>query len=515
MDETGEGEEHVRERLAVILVALLIGGVVGGGGILFIARSADHGLLIEGHAAGYWVKCLDSDDESVRDHAVIILPRFGADGVWAVMTVLGNTQAQDGAVEVLVRIGQPAVSPLNEALLSRSPQTRVGAIRALDKMPPPLVAPASERVSRLLDDDAASPFASQFLCRIGPDAGAIAAALQISETGSVLREVDALHVLGHASGSDAHVVEMLRQRSDDADPHVQAAAFEALCGLTPPSVDAASLMIDHLTRTDSRAAARIGLARLSSAAIEPLHSCTTRPAIETRIEAIGLLAQYVTTDKSAAIAIVDFVHDADASVGTSAEAALAPMREHDLTFVKKQLASPYAKVRIWAIHEVRKVQPPLIDDIAPLLDDRDEQVRNEATEAIRGLWQADDPIILFAPKSKDLQEKLRGIRLLPFFRDPRKYDMMLAAMEDAQPEVRLEATRAMGRSLTSGRVVTRLVEAMKQDPIPQIRAEAATYLTGARSTSHVEEALDAATRDPDATVAEAARRSLARHNIDK
>ena len=50
---------------------------------------------------------------------------------------------------------------------------------------------------------------------------------------------------------------------------------------------------------------------------------------------------------------------------------------------------------------------------------------------------------------------------------------------------------------------------------PQIRAEAASYLMSARSTSGVQAALQQATEDPDPTVAAAAQQSLRQRVIDR
>src|SRR5439155_20897674 len=97
----------------------------------------------------------------------------------------------------------------------------------------------------------------------------------------------------------------------------------------------------------------------------------------------------------------------------------------------------------------------------------------------------------------------------------KKYDMMIVAMEDADPQVRLAATRALGRSITSARAVQRLVEALQRDPSSQIRVEAATYLMAARSTLNVEAARHQATKDPDPAVAAAAEMSLRERNIDR
>jgi HEAT repeat protein len=506
----------LRERFVIILLAVLIGGALGGAAVFFVSRKpAAANRIIQGEPLSYWIRCLDSDVEELRLKAVAVLPLYGEDAVPELIDKLPNPQTQNGAIEALAKIGQPSVNPLIEALKSDNETMRVGAIRALDRLGPDLARPATTPVAGLLDDDTTGSLAAEFLGHVGPNSEAIGAALDVLSHGTATRQLPALRVLARASGSDARIEPALRKYINDADLHVRTAAFEALANLSPPSIDAAPLFIDGLSKSEFHASARIGLARLASSAIPALHKCTTRPAPDVRMQAVELLSRHVGTDPRAQVALVDFVNDTDGAVAGRAAAALVSLREKDLPFVKQHLAAPQPKVRMWALNEIRKVQPPLIDDIAPLLDDPDESVRTEAYEAIRGVWQVDDPSILYAPQAKNVAERINGIRLLPFFKDLKKYDMMLAAMEDPNPDVRLAAARALGRSLTSGRAVQRLVEAMKNDPSPAVRADAAMSLRAARSTMNVETALKAATNDPDPGVSAAAEQSLQRRDIDR
>jgi HEAT repeat protein len=506
----------LRERLVIILLAVVIGGALGGAAVVYVSRrSAADSRIIQGQSLSYWIRCLDSDVEELRLKAVAVLPLYGEDAVPQLIEKLANPQTQNGAIEALAKIGQPTVNPLVGALQSSEETKRVGAIRALDRLGPDIARPATTPVAKLLDDDTTGSLAAEFLGHVGPNSEAIAAALEVLGHGTATRQLPALRVLARASGSDARVEPALRKYIADADLHVRTAAFEALANLSPPSVDAAPLFIDGLSKSEFHASARIGLVRLASSAIPALHKCTTRPAADVRMQAVELLSRHVGADPRAQVALIDFVNDPDGAVAGRAAASLVSLREKDLPFVKKNLSSPQPKVRLWALNEVRKVQPPLIDDIAPLLDDADESVRNEAFEAVRGVWQVDDPSILYAPQAKDVQERIKGIRLLPFFKDLKKYDMMIAAMEDPNPDVRLAACRALGRSLTSGRAVQRLVEAMKNDQSPAVRADAAMSLRAARSTGNVETALKAATNDPDPAVSAAAEQSLQRRDIDR
>jgi HEAT repeat protein len=506
----------LRERFVIILLAVLIGGALGGAAVVFVShRSVADGRIIQGQPLSYWIRCLDSDVEELRLKAVAVLPLYEADAVPRLIEKLAEPQAQNQAIEALAKIGQPSVNPLINALQSSDETTRVGAIRALDRLGPQLAKPATAAVARLLDDDDTGGPAAEFIGHVGPNSESIGAALEVLNHGTAARQLNALRVLSRASGSDPRVEPALRKYISDADLRVRTAAFEGLANLSPPSVDAAAIFIDGLSKSEFRAAARIGLVRLASSAIPALHKCTTRPAADVRMQAVELVARHVGTDPAAQVALVDFVNDSDNAVSGRAAAALVSLREKDLPFVKQHLTSPHARVRMWALNEVRKVQPPLIDDIAPLLDDSDEGVRTEAFEAIRGVWQVDDPSILYAPQAKDVQERIKGIRLLPFFKDLKKYDMMIAAMEDTNGEVRLAATRALGRSVTSGRAVQRLVEALHDDPSPAIRAEAATALRAARSTGNVERALQAAKNDPDPAVSAAAEQALERRDIDR
>jgi HEAT repeat protein len=506
----------LRERLVIILLAVLIGGALGGAAIVFVTRTSHgDGRVIQGQPLSYWIASLDSDVEEMRLKAVGVLPSYGAEAVPQLIEKLDKPETQNGAVEALGKIGKPALGPLIEALSSSSEPTRVGAIRALDRLGPDIARPAASEVAKLLDDDTTGSLAAEFLGHVGPDGEAVAAALDVLNHGTAIRQQHAIQVLSRASGSDPRVVTALRKASGDVDLHVRTKAFDALCNLSPPVPEAAPFFVEGLSVPEFRTSARIGLTRLASTAIPALHTATSRPTADVRVQAVELIARHVGVDPRAAPALIDFVNDEDPMVSGRAAAALASIREKDLPFVKKHLTSPQPKVRLWALNEVRKIQPPLIDDIAPLLDDPEEFVRTAAFEAIKGVWQVDDPSILYAPQSKDVAERIRGVRLLPFFKDLKKYDMMIAAMEDSSAEVRLAAARALGRSLTSGRAVQRLVEAMENDPSPAVRADAAMSLRSARSTRNVEDALRTATKDPDPTVSAAAEQSLQRRDIDR
>src|SRR5688572_16607019 len=144
-------------------MALLMGGALGAASIYFVARSSPgETRLVEGQPISYWVRCLESDDESLREKAVVNLPKYGADAVYKVMPMLESGMAQDGAVEVMFKIGAPAVRPLIDVLAVGSTHMRIGAIRALNRMGPKLAAPAVSEVSKLLNDDSTGPVAAQF-----------------------------------------------------------------------------------------------------------------------------------------------------------------------------------------------------------------------------------------------------------------------------------------------------------------------------------------------------------------
>ena len=497
----------MRERLATIVMAVVIGGAVGAAGILFLSRAGrTEAQKVNGQPMSYWLKCLDSESEGLRAEATQVLPQFGNDAITPVIELLDEPRAQMQAADVLALIGPSAVGPLIESLKTGPTNKRLGAIKALERIGAP-AAEATTPVVHFLKEEDVGPVAAEFVAKMGPNLEAVAVAVHVLETGSSMRQLDAIKVLSRASRSDIRAETALLHAARTGSSRVRVAAFEAVCKLNPPPLEAIPDMIAGLEHPETLVAARAGLAALGPAAIGPLRDCATHRSPRLRAEAVMALSQ-LTNHPTAAESLILFLKDPEPMVSNIAAASLESLRQRDLGMVVRQLKSPNAKVRAWAVREVGKIQPPMFDDLAPLLDDPDDEVRAEAADAIRDLWQVDDPMILESPKARDPDERIRGIRLLPFLRDTRKYDMMLAAMEDPHPQVRLAAARSLGRALTSGRAVQRLVEALKDDASSEVRAEAARALGRARDTGGVTAALQAASRDPDQYVAQAALSSL-------
>src|SRR5262245_7696981 len=144
-------------------MAVVIGGAIGAVAIWLLSRETRQpGPSINGHPLSYWVRCLDNDNAEVRFEAVKTLPKFKNDAIAPVVELLDEPRAQNDAVEVLAKIGPPAVPALMATLESGSVNTRLGAIKTLDRIGAP-AAEATTPVARLLGRDDLGPVAAEFV----------------------------------------------------------------------------------------------------------------------------------------------------------------------------------------------------------------------------------------------------------------------------------------------------------------------------------------------------------------
>ena len=157
------------EKVFDIILAVVIGSLIGGGAIYFLTRDATAARVVNGQPIEYWAKGLDSASLQGRADAIAALQQFGNDAIAQGIDALNRPSAQDAGVELLVAIGAPAQSALVEVLGGKYAFQRGGAIKAIERMKAPPMPDMLAAVARLLADETNGPQAANYLAKIGPE----------------------------------------------------------------------------------------------------------------------------------------------------------------------------------------------------------------------------------------------------------------------------------------------------------------------------------------------------------
>ena len=274
------------------------------------------------------------------------------------------------------------------------------------------------------------------------DPRAFGTLLQLSRDADAGTRVAAARAL--ADQGDTRGIARLRQMLRDADPAVRDAAYSAVVKLIEDPIEAAQagLTADH---EDVRQRGLKRLVRLIKASPEDA-------------ALLDLLARALN-DSASAVRSEAFKTTVNLPVGGAPDAALrfslrslhADVRREVLTEVMGEIA------QLWA-------WPLLLD----LFDDPDAQVRSEAFEFAKkkGRGKSPDPLA-HALSVARTDVRLAGAHALATKRNAAARALLLAALEDAAPEVRATALDALTGDAAA------LAQAM-QSSFPDVRIKAAS-----------------------------------------
>lgn len=503
----------MRERAAILLAAIVVGGLFGGGLIYILSRDAIPARTINGYPLSYWINALDSDNSRTKKAAMASVPLFGIEAVRPTIKLLDDPHTQGSAVEVLAAIGRPAIPALLEKLATGPTDTRLAAMHAIDGMPfappPPEVLLA---VAKLMADDAMEPTALAYVLRVRPDLPATLTVAELLDGGTTKRKLDVLRVIGSSRSNDPRVGEAFLRATGDANVSVQLDAFQRLCVMNPPPAEAADIFVEWLgnrwTNTRTMALARTGLLAIGPPAVPALRRATTQPSSTLRMQAIAVLGTLQATDPKAAAALLEFADDPNPQVAWAAMGNRAGAAADRKVFIREQLLSDRKGAKKWAAIKLRE-KPLAVDHLIELLEDCSSEVRKVADTTIDEVWRRSEwsPDAL---NSKNIRERKRAVALLGYLGNDQRYELIIAAMDDESVDVRLAAVGAAHRALTSSPVVLRLAEALRSDPSPAVRAKAAWALGDTKALPAAQDALAEAAKDSDPAVATAARDALTR-----
>ncbi len=472
----------MRERVAVILAAVAVGTLLGGGVVALLIAHTRSSRVIEGHSIDYWVVALASEDTTLRVKAIDTLPLFGDDGIAPAIEQLDREKAQGAAVEALAGIGSPAaVKALAERLAARDDNAagRIAALRALDRIGA-AAALATPAAARLLDDDRAGPAAAAFLIHVRPNPQALQIVIDVALRGSSdWRKLDAIEVLGAAAAKDTSLEAVLLRAARADSASVRVAAITAVCKLPKPSADAVPDMLALAREGDRKAlaAVQIGLGATSAAGIAEMAKAVRDPSPLVRRTISAALAQMTLNQPRAVAPLLVLADDPDRYVCDPALTALVSLCVYDPLFQQAQLRGPSVQLRRLIAQRLAHDSAAGVEDLALMLDDADDQVRETIRNGVTELWDREHSPLLTGLSSSFSSERALSVRLLPYLRGAAgRIDLILAAMDDPEPRVRLAAVQTMGRGIISPRMRERLEQACEKDDSWEVRASAVRVL---------------------------------------
>lgn len=310
------------------------------------------------------------------------------------VTHLRDASLRQGAVNALVRIGEPAAPPLVASLAS--------------------------------DDLDAVIWSAYALGKIGPSAASAAKPLTVAlqSPDRDLRAV-AARSLGQIRATEASAIVALAAALKDDDARVCRHAAVALGAISPPAREAAPNLIAALKNESARVPAREALKQIGAPAVPALKTALADDAVRldaaealraidpaaareagvdttsladlaalamsvsnadretaTRIEHLNCLARLGV---EAAPSLINVFGDASIEVSRAASGAFSQMGVVGLPKLQEALQDEFPRVRSAAADAIAAIGPdarPAIADLAKLLSDSDRGVRYRAAAAL-------------------------------------------------------------------------------------------------------------------------------------
>ena len=518
-------------RIAVIFMAVVLGGIAGAAAVLFLSRDVGKGeQRVEGRTLREWSLWLDAtQDKARRETAWRVLPQFPPEQVAGVLVELldgKETAASQQAIAELVKLGAKGEPALQNALVSGkgSAMQRSHAIEVLRQLGQ-ASAPAVHAIARQIGDPVAGGVALNYFKQHGVSHSAVSEAIRVLESldgFDTTRRRNVVELLTLSATQEGVAGVLAREVTRPRDAVAQGTAFEALCGLciaggeAPPPV-VVEAIASRLGDPIYQRGARRALLMLGAPAAPALEKLAVEKELRRRGAAVEVLLALPESDAAVEKALRAFRDDVDADLRRRVLTALneppatrpmMPLLDVTITPATTQPAggerialfqpSDGTEVDQWMIGGAAAEEepvPPLPVALAPL-----PPIRARENE-----WDSDEKV-LSALKVFDAKERQRLVHRLPYCRDTQAaMNIMIAAMDDPDLDVRRAAVSSLGRSIHSRRAVDRLIEALRYDGLATIRRDAARALAPKVNWPSVSDALAEAEDDADANVAEVAR----------
>ena len=331
---------------------------------------------------------------------------------------------QQAAAAALVKLGDKAVSPIRQTLQNAAtPLLRKHCLRVLEELGP-RARQAAPTVARLFMDapDAAKQDAARALNAMGP-AGLAAAVdlVRASEKAAVL----ALRLMGPAASRDA--VPMVIDLTKDKDVSTRRGATTLLGNMGAASKTVLPTLAQMFGDPDADVRNRAGTAMLKFGKeanpflLEQLKVVAnqqhwpdlmifvfrTAPAgltlppdlapiiakhfehsdVKVRAAALKALQPFAVRCKELAGSVAPMLADKDAEVRTLATNLLNPLNEGAVPILVKQLKNPSEEVRLATLTHIKSrfayKAPTMVADLIPLMAEKDSRIRRVTLDLLR------------------------------------------------------------------------------------------------------------------------------------
>jgi HEAT repeat protein len=368
------------------------------------------------------VEALTDPNEAIRGRAQTALLRIGAPSTKKLVDQLPDDAVADIAIDVLVKIGEPAVAPLTESVAHEDAKVRSRACRALRDIGP-AARPAAPALCKALKDkdETVRVSAAGALATVGGAADAVDdLTLLLKESKSAALRANIVAALGKvgpaAQGAVPALVQILKQDKDGATRAAAALALGLVIdtendtvpkGVTPALRDA---LADPKPAVREGAAASIAtLARLvQSNSVVPALTAALRKETDpaARGSLATALAEFPDWAESTIPVLAPLLRDKDPAARSSGLTALERLGTPALPVLARSIGSRYEDVRRAALNALVKSNGVGAEEALPtllaMLSAKEDQTREEAATVLGKLRTAARTAI--GPLSRALED---------------------------------------------------------------------------------------------------------------
>ncbi len=436
-----------------------------------------------------------SKPEEVREKAFTLLVQIGmidaglseTPTLDALIEALSDPRSsiQEVVMDVLSQIGEPVVGKLIHVLSHSKVETRIKAAEALGWIGSDIGLDAKAidgLIQGLQDHDpgvraqVAAALGAMGSARSleGKVIDAIVAGLGDTDTEVRAKAAEALGRVSGRNSLDDRAIQALAGALKDSDSNVRDSTQQALGIVGKPAI---GTLIGFLQDSDEDVQKRVGdvLTQIGHPAVASLLDALKQsPSVQARRHALALIAKIsgATDSREAVPGMIEALKDADASVRTGAIAFLGGIKANEAVDTLRRMVTgdSDATVRASAAEALGKIgNKEAVPSLIEALSDPDTRVRATATSVLGRLIDR------------------QAIKTLKASGDRRVIPALVEALRsDSSPAVRAEAAKVLGSLATTDdtEAVNALLEAMgDQDPTISVAAqEAWPNLTLPKST---------------------------------
>ncbi|MEZ2228183.1 MAG: HEAT repeat domain-containing protein [Microcoleus sp.] len=370
------------------------------------------------------IEKLKTNDKKELDATIKKLVKIGEPAIPALIEALQdqNLLVRRSAAQVLKQIAGPAIPALAKALKNSDADVRSGGASALGIIGAEAKTVAPQLVPLLKDSDAkVRKSAASALDNIGVEAKtAVPQLIPLLQDSDPKVRRSAAYVLGNIGVEAKTAVPQLIPLLKDSDPKVRSSAADALGNIGAEAKTAVSQLFPLLKDSDAnvRSSAASALGNIgveAKTAVPQLIPLLQDSDPKVRRSAAYVLGNIGVEAKTAVPQLIALLQDSDPKVPSSAASALGNIGAEAKTAVSQLfplLKDSDANVRSSAAYALGRIgaqAQKVVLEIVPLLQDSDANVRRSAADALGNIGaEAKTAVSQLFPLLQDSQTKVRS-----------------------------------------------------------------------------------------------------------